>query len=119
MVLAKFDFLKVIFKIYAGLCLLIGLFHLIGIFYPINSPPAWRHALFVGINLFCAYGFLKRPRFFVYFFFLLLLQQIYSHGGSAIMTWNQQQIISWLDVAVVLLTFAAFVLLVIDKKGSF
>jgi hypothetical protein len=111
--------LKVIFQIYVGLCFLVGCFHLIGIFYPINSSPAWRHALFVGINLFCAYGFLKRPRFFVYLFFLLLLQQIYSHGGDAIAIWNQQQIINWIDVAVVLLTFAAFVLLVIDKKRSF
>lgn len=112
--LVKFDSLKVAFQIYAGLSILVGCFHLIGIFYPLNSSPAWRHALFVGINLFCAYGFLKRPRFFVYFFFLLLLQQIYSHGGSAVAMWTQHHIISWFDLAVVLFMSLAFVLLVID-----
>jgi hypothetical protein len=35
------------------------------------------------------------------------------------MIWNQQQIISWLDVAVVLFILIAFVLLVIDKRSSF
>jgi hypothetical protein len=111
--------LKIIFQVYAALSLLAGGFHLIGIFYPINSSPTWRHALFVGINLFCAYGFLKRPRFFVYLFFLLLLQQIYSHGGNVITIWNQQHLISWVDVSVVLFMLFAFVLLVIDKKKDF
>jgi hypothetical protein len=115
----KFDSLKFIFRIYACLCILVGLFHLIGIFYPINSTPVWRHALFVGINLFCAYGFVKRPRFFVYLFFLLALQQFYSHGGEAITIWSQQHLISSVDFAVVLFMLFAFVLLVVDKQERF
>jgi hypothetical protein len=110
--------LRIIFQVYAALSLLVGGLHFIGIFYPINSSPTWRHTLFVGINLFSAYGFLKRPRFFVYLFFLLLLQQIYSHGGNAIAIWNQQHVVSWIDVIVLIFTALAFALLLIDKKQS-
>jgi hypothetical protein len=111
------NFLKATFWIYAALSLLLAGFHFLGIFYPVNSSPVWRHGLFVLINLVCAYGFLNRPAFFVYFFFLLLLQQLYSHGGSALRFWMQTQIVCWLDMTILLFMIIAFVLLVLDLRN--
>jgi hypothetical protein len=117
--LQKLNSLKSIFQIYAGICVMVGCFHLIGIFYPINSSPEWRHALFVGINLFCVYGFLRRPRFFIYFFCLLFVQQLYSHGGAAVAIWNKQRAISWVDFGVISFISVALILLFKERrKGS-
>jgi hypothetical protein len=109
-------YLRIIFWFYAVLNTLVACYHLVGIFYPINSSPPWRHGLFVIINLFCVYGFLNRPRFFVYFFFLLFLQQLYSHGGNAVAVWIQHRIVSWMDLCVVFFIGLAFVLVWIDRN---
>ena len=103
--------LKIIFIILAVLCLLTSIYHVVGIFYKINDAPPLRHLLFVGVTLFCTYGFSKRPSYFVYVFGLLLLQQYYSHGGDVIKMWDEKRQIDWLSAGVlVALTLGMFCL---------
>jgi hypothetical protein len=52
-----------------------------------DSSPAWRHALFVALNLGVAWGCWRRPRWFVWAFGLLLVQQLYSHGSAFAKAW--------------------------------
>ena len=88
------------FKIAAVLTLVVAIYHAIGIFYPVNDSPAWRHGLFIVVSGFCCYGFLKRPNYFVYLFGVLSLQQFYSHGSAILNTWSAQHKIDWISVAV-------------------
>jgi len=63
---------------------LVALFHAAAIFTPALSEPSpgWRHALFVGINLFFAFAFLTRARWLPVPFAVLSVQQLWSHGRS-------------------------------------
>lgn len=73
-----------------------------------------RHALFVAINLACAAGVLRRPRWSPLPFALLVLQQLGSHGGRA---WSAVQAggaPGGEDVAVVIFMPALLGLLVWD-----
>jgi hypothetical protein len=107
-----------LFKIVSVLCLFIGAYHVVGIFYPINSSPPLRHGVFVGVCLICAYGFIKRSKFFIYFFSALLVQQFISHGGSLITQWFDYRELDW--ISLLILIFMPFVLinLFIDLKAS-
>ena len=59
--------------------------HLVALIVPIDpSSPAWRHALFVAINLALVAGMLRRPRWFAIAFGALVLQQSWSHGRSLV-----------------------------------
>jgi hypothetical protein len=107
---------NLLFKIFAGLSCLTCLYHFAGIFYKVNDSSAWRHFLFVLINLICIYGFIKRPNYFVYFFGLLLFQQYYSHGSYLIDLWIQSRKIHWISVFDLLLLPIGFIGLVEDYK---
>ncbi len=98
--------------------LLAGAYHIIGLFAKVNAEPIWRNGLFVGINLFCFYGLLKRPIYFVYLFGILLLQQVYSHGGDALTLWSTHKQIDWLSLDVVIYMSLVFVLLVMDARSK-
>src|SRR5215467_12600686 len=63
------------------------------------SPP-WRHALFVGVNLAVAAGFLWRPRGFKVVFALLCAQQLYGHGTYALGVWRDSHRIDWASIVV-------------------
>src|SRR5882724_11304852 len=89
-------------KLFAALFALAAVYHLIGVFTPINSSPAWRHFIFVVINSFCVYGLLKRPEYFTFFFLFLMTQQFYSHGKSIIDQWNEGRI-DWISIVVLIL----------------
>ena len=105
-----------IFQVFALFFLITAVYHFAGLFYPVNDSPKWRHALFIAINLFCAYGILKRPAWFVYLFFVLLLQQLYSHGSSMVNSWvaTGSYKNSLIDLLVVVTTPLIFMLLVYD-----
>lgn len=109
---------QVYFKLFAVFCFITALYHVVGIFYKINDAPAWRHLLFVGINLFCAYGILKRPMYFTYLFGVLLIQQYYSHGGSIVRTWTENKQVDWLSVAVLTTMSITMILLVQDARAK-
>jgi hypothetical protein len=78
---------NILFKIFAGLACLAGTYHFVSVFYKIDESQIWRHLLFVVINIFCVYGFLKRPKYFVFFVALLFVQQFYSHGTYMVNLW--------------------------------
>jgi hypothetical protein len=88
--------------------LITAIYHFIGIFYKINDSSALRHSLFVLINLFCIFGFFKRPKYFAVFLTFLLIQQFYSHGGDIIGYYRQVHKIDWISIADIL--FLVFVL---------
>ncbi|MFT3908385.1 MAG: hypothetical protein QM737_03090 [Ferruginibacter sp.] len=88
---------NIFFKFSAILFLAAAGYHFTGIFYKVNDAPVWRHILFTVINLFCIYGVLKRPKYFVYFIIALLVQQYYSHGTYMISLWNDKKQIHWIS----------------------
>jgi len=106
-----------IFIVFAVLSFAAMLYHTAGAVQPFDATPAWRHTLFIGICTICMFGFVKRPRWFVWFFGLLLLQQLYSHGSHFIQVFRQNKI-NTIDAAVLLLMPAAFVLLLLNSKPT-
>ena len=85
-----------------------AVYHLVGVFYPINSSPPWRHGVFVGVCLFCSYGFTTRPKYFVYLFAVLFVQQVFSHGQYLVTRWMDHNRVDWNSL--VLLTFMPILL---------
>jgi hypothetical protein len=106
----------ILFIIFAVLAFAALLYHTAGAVQPFDKTPAWRHALFIGINTICIYGLLKRPKWFVWFFGVLAVQQLYSHGSYAIELWQQQHLVHWISVADILLLPVLLILLLADKK---
>lgn len=106
----------VLFKVFAALFFCVAIYHLVSVFYKTDDSPVWRHLLFVAINLFCVYGFLKRPAYFVYFVALLLVQQYYSHGTHLVNFWIEKRRIDWPDVLVLLLLPVSLICLTEDRK---
>lgn len=78
------------------------------------EAPAWRHLLFVGINLACIAGLLRRPWYFIPPYGLLLVQQLWTHGGSLLRSLAPGQRIDWPSAAVVVVMPLSFTLLVLD-----
>jgi len=109
---------KRIFQLFAIFFFVTAVYHFAGLFYPVNDSPKWRHALFVGINLMCVYGMLKRPNWFAYFFFVLLIQQLNAHGNSLVDAWIETHRISWIDLSAVLFTPLMFLMLVSDRVNN-
>jgi hypothetical protein len=107
----------ILLKCFAILAFAAMLYHIIGVIKPFDATPAWRHGLFVGINIICIYGFIKKPYWFIWFFALLMLQQFYSHGSHFMHLLSQQKF-GWIDFCVLLLMPAGFILLFIEKRLS-
>ena len=107
---------NILFLVFAVLTVLIAAYHFLAIFNKFDNSPAWRHFLFVGINLFCTYGVLKRPKYFVYFVAILLVQQYYSHGAYLVNLWLEKGQIHLQSVFVLLLFPIALICLNEDRK---
>lgn len=107
---------KQLFIVFAVLAVIIAVYHVIGIFYTVDGSPAWRHGIFVCINLFCVYGILNRPKYFILIVFLLLVQQCYSHGQRMVKMWAAQQRIDWVSVFVLVLLLIALICLIEDQR---
>ncbi|MEI9956909.1 MAG: hypothetical protein WDM90_11530 [Ferruginibacter sp.] len=108
---------QIIFKIFALLAFAAMLYHTIGAVQPFDETPIWRHTIFIGICTICVYGFLKRPKWFVWFFGVLMIQQLYSHGNHLIHLLQENKF-NFIDAAVVLLTPVIFILLLKDKRSQ-
>ncbi|MFO0553322.1 MAG: hypothetical protein U0271_33370 [Polyangiaceae bacterium] len=78
------------------------------------AAPAWRHLLFVGINLACVGGLLRRPSYFVPPFAVLLVQQTWSHGGALLGSLAPGERFDWPSLSVVLVMPLAFGLVLVD-----
>ena len=107
---------NILFKVFAALSCLAAIYHFVDVFYKVDESPIWRHMLFVAINLFCAYGILKRPKYFVYLIVLLLVQQYYSHGTYMVNLWIEKRQVHWISVFVLLLLPIALICLIEDCK---
>lgn len=107
---------NILFKVFAAIACLAAIYHFVGVLYKIDGSPAWRHSIFIGINLFCMYGFLKRPKYFVYFVVVVLIQQYYSHGVFIVNTWNEKKQVHWISVFVLLLFPIALGCLIEDYR---
>jgi hypothetical protein len=105
-----------LFVVFAAVLCLTAIYHFVGIFYNLNDLPVWRNLLFVFIDLFCAYGALKRPNYFIYLVVLLIVQQCYSHGTYLMDMWHEQKQIHWISVFDLLLCPIAMLCLYEDYK---
>jgi hypothetical protein len=91
-------------------------YHFVSVFYPLNSAPPWRNIVFIFINLFGAWGIIKRPPWFIYFFFAWMIQQMISHGGSILTMWRTANKFDWLSAFTVLLMILVFIALVRERN---
>lgn len=64
------------------------------------ESPAWRHGLFVAIDLAAVAGFLLRPWFFLPALLVLALQQGSTHGARAVDAATRGEM-AWADWAVI------------------
>lgn len=107
---------NILFKIFASLSCLAGLYHLANLFYKMDESPLWRHLLFIVITMFCMYGFIKRPPYFVYFMAALFLQQCYSHGTFLFDLWTKTRQVHWISVFDLLLIPIGLICLIEDNQ---
>lgn len=107
---------NILFKVFATLFSLAAIYHLVGVFYKVNGSPVWRHLFFAGINMFCIYGILKRPAYFICLVALLLVQQYYSHGAYMVSIWIEKKQIHWISFFDLLLLPIALICLIEDWK---
>jgi len=105
-----------LFRLIAVLLILAATYHAVGFLAPALGIPGvrWRHALFVSIDLLCAWYVLRRPLWFVAAFSLLALQQLYSHSTRAWVWWHMERRLDWVSILVIALTPLALVLLIKD-----
>ena len=108
-----------VFKLAAFLTFVTGTYHLIGIFYEVNDRSTAHHVLFTVINVICIYGFIKRPKFFVFAFGALVIHQYYTHGGSLLRHWEVYHSINWIDFFIVLFAPIFLVYLIKDWRARF
>lgn len=89
-----------------------ALFHAAALLHPgLGEPsPAWRHVLFIGVNVAAAYGFARGFRGFRVLFTILFVQQMLSHGGDAWIRLSREGRVDWAS-AVVLAGFPALLAL--------
>jgi hypothetical protein len=78
------------------------------------EAPAWRHLLFVGINLACALGLLVRPLVFIPAFAILTAQQLWSHGAHAWRMHVEQGTVDVPSLAVLAVMPTTLILLILD-----
>lgn len=105
---------KVVVLVYTILFIVVAVYHLVGIFIPINDSPVWRHALFIVINLYCVYGLHHISKFFVAFFGIFTIQQSYSHGTS-ILQYCKEGRIDYLSIGVIVLSGLLLYLMITNK----
>ena len=114
--LFSFNTRRRLFVAFAVLSIITAIYHLIGVFYKLDESPTWRHLLFAGVCLFCTYGLLKRPKYYIYFAVLLVIQQYYSHGVHLINEWSVKNQVHWISVFVLLVLPIGLICLIEDYK---
>lgn len=108
---------QTVFAVLSFLAILVGGYHLFGLIYKLDSSPGWRHALFTLISIFCAFGFLKRPTYFIYAFVVLSAQQYFSHGSSLLLEWFEYSRVDWISLILLVAYPNIIALLVVDFKS--
>ena len=110
---------KMIFLLLEISLAMAAVYHGVGLFYKIDGSPLIRHAIFVGLDLFCVYGFLKGRKYFVFFFAAFTVQQYYTHGQHLIEMWINQGEIHWISVFVLVLLPLGLICLIAEWLQSF
>jgi hypothetical protein len=115
--------LQRLFRLASVALLAAALFHAASVAFPAVARleygpdyPAWRHLLFIGIDVTCAWLFRARPEWFVWAYGLLAAQQIYSHGAGAARLWALERRVDWMSAIVVLGAPLLLAALVIDRR---
>ena len=78
--------------------------------------PAWRHLMFIGINITFAALFIHRPRWLVWPMALLTIQILSGHGVDAWHAWVDRHEIAWIHVATALFSVGALALLCVNRE---
>lgn len=96
-----------------------AVYHAVGVFRPawLEPAPVWRHALFVGLNLLLAAGFLLRPPFLVWLFAVFVAEQLYGHGLRAWTIWTAEHRVDWTGLVPMVFTPIMLFLLVLDARA--
>lgn len=96
-----------------------AVYHAVGVVRPawLEPAPIWRHALFVGLNLALAAGFLVRPRFLVWVFPLFVAEQLYGHAVRAWTIWTAEHRVDWTGLVPMVFTPIMLALLVLDARA--
>ena len=105
-----------LFRFFAILALGAAAYHLAAYIHPAFSSggsPA-RHAVFVVLDVLCAWLLLKRPLWFVFAFAAAAVQVVWSHGTHAWHLLQNEERYDWLSIAVVLTVPVVFFFLAID-----
>ncbi|HUR12811.1 MAG TPA: hypothetical protein VM012_15650 [Flavitalea sp.] len=108
-----------IFNTLAVLSSIAAAYHFFGMFSKMDQLPVWRHGIFLILDVFCVYGLVKRPRFFVIFFVAFTMQQLYVHGSDLYEMWKYEHRIHWNSVFVLAILPVALVLLITDFFHQF
>lgn len=116
--MSKQKLYNIFFFLMAAAALTAIVYHTKGYLSPTAETPAWRHALFIGINTISFYGLLQRPRWFIWFWAALTLQQMYSHGSYAWKLWSTQQQVHWISVLVVLMMPVILLVIWLERRAK-
>ena len=98
------------------LCSGIGLFHVTGMFISMDISPWWRHLLFAGICFFIGYAWLKQLPILPYFIGVLFLQQCTTHGASIVERFQNERVLDWKSILILLLLLILFIRLILSRR---
>jgi hypothetical protein len=110
---------KALSCVFAGLAVITSTYHTVALFCKVNESGFWRNLVFVIIGIFCIYGFLKRPKYFIYFYIILLIQQYYSHGRHLINSLTTEHRIHWISLMVLVFMPLGLIYLWLERKRKF
>lgn len=81
-----------------------------------STYPAWRHVLFIVIDVAAARLLLIRQPWFVWAYAVLTIQVLNGHGRGAWQLWVDHQRFDWISAAISLAAPAILVLLLVDRR---
>ncbi len=76
--------------------------------YPVGYP-AWRHGVFIAINLAFSWLFLARPPWLIWPYSLLVMQILAGHGASVVNLWRRDAHMDWISVLVVAIALVGLI----------
>lgn len=112
------------FRIVAGLFAVAAVYHAIALAIPafdeIAYPaayPLWRHVLFIAIDTAFAWLLLERPGWLIWPYSVLTIQVVFSHGGAALSSWQNDGRLDWMSIALVMAVICGFAQVYSDRRG--
>jgi hypothetical protein len=83
---------------------------------PGDGSPAWRHALFVVVDVAGAWALWLRPRWLLWPLALLTVQQFTSHGSRIVRWWQADRAVDWISIVLLAALSVAVVLLWQERR---